>query len=93
MKKIARVLSALIPLLRVRAGISCTILLAIAGALLRCAPLAVPALRRVAHLASPPAMAAKWHNLFLRGPLTLAVGVFAREPVPMQPIKLELNKL
>ena len=43
--------------------------LAAIAALLRCAPLAVLALRRAARLASPPAMAAKLHNLFLRGAL------------------------
>ena len=37
--------------------------------LLCCAPLAVLALRRVARLVSHPAMDAKLHNLFLRGPL------------------------
>jgi hypothetical protein len=42
-------------------------LLAVAGALLRYAPLAVLALRRVACLASHPATAAKLHKLFLRG--------------------------
>jgi len=46
---------------------SCEVLLAVAGALLRCAPLAVLALRRVARLASHPATAAKCHNLFLHG--------------------------
>ena len=55
---------------RARAGISCTILQSIAGALL-----AVPALRRVACLASLPAMAAKLHNLFLREPLEELCGV------------------
>jgi anti-anti-sigma factor len=44
-------------------------LLAVAGALQRCAPLAVPALRRVARLASHPATIAKLHNLFLRSAL------------------------
>jgi len=42
-------------------------LLAVAGALLRCVPLAVLALRRVTRLASHPATTAKLHNLFLRG--------------------------
>jgi hypothetical protein len=41
--------------LRARAGIICTFLLAIAGALRRCPPLAVLALRRVGRLASHPA--------------------------------------
>ncbi|OGB20779.1 MAG: hypothetical protein A3I66_19375 [Burkholderiales bacterium RIFCSPLOWO2_02_FULL_57_36] len=44
-------------------------MLAGAGALLRCPPLAVLVLRRVGRLASPPAPTAKLHNLFLRGPL------------------------
>ncbi len=55
--------------LRGHAEISCTILLAAAGALLRCAPLAVLALRRIARLASHPATTAKLHSLFLREPL------------------------
>jgi hypothetical protein len=41
-------------------------LLAVTGALLRCAPLAVLALRRIARLASHPATTAKLPKLFLR---------------------------
>ncbi len=51
--------------LRPRAGISCTFSLVVAGALLRCPPLAVLARRRVVRLASHPAMPAKMHNLSL----------------------------
>jgi hypothetical protein len=54
--------------LRARAGIICTFLLAVAGALRRCPPLAVLALRRVERLALHPATTAKMHNLSLRGP-------------------------
>jgi hypothetical protein len=43
-------------------------LLAVAGALRRCPPLAVLALRRVGRLALHPATTAKMHNLLLRGP-------------------------
>jgi hypothetical protein len=44
-------------------------LLAVAGALLRCTPLAVLALRRVGRLALHRATTAKMHNLSLRGRL------------------------
>jgi hypothetical protein len=54
-------------ILRHRAEISCTILLAVPGALQRCPPLAVLALRRVVRLAAHPATTAKLHTLFLRG--------------------------
>jgi len=54
---------------RHRAEIICTILLAVAGALLCCPPLAVLALRRVGRLAAHPATIAKLHNLFPRGAL------------------------
>jgi len=59
--------AALHPIFWHRTEISCTILLVVVGALPRCAPLAVLALRRVARLASHPATTAKLHNLFLRG--------------------------
>src|SRR5690606_10272311 len=52
----------------VRTETSCTILRALAGALLRCAPLAVLALRRAARLASHPAMATKLHAFSLHDP-------------------------
>ncbi len=55
---------------RHRTGISCTILLAVAGALLRCRALAVLVPRRTRRLALHPATAAKLHTLFLRGALT-----------------------
>ena len=56
-----------------RTGISCTIFLAVAGALRCCPPLAVPALRRVVRLAAHPATTAKLHNLFLRGAFQHAI--------------------
>src|SRR5262245_37834507 len=51
---------------RRRAEITWAISLAVAGALLRCAPLAVLALRRVTRLAAHPATTAKLPKLFLR---------------------------
>src|SRR4051794_18363520 len=67
--------------LRRRAGISCTILLAVAGALLRCVLLAVLALRRVTRLALHPATTARMHNLFRRGAqASVAMGSLASAP-------------
>ena len=43
--------------------ISCSFLLAVAGALRRCSPLAVLALRHVERLATHPATTAKMYNL------------------------------
>jgi hypothetical protein len=72
---------------RARAGMSCTFLLVVAGALQRacssfcwlrtcCPPLAVLALRRVGRLASHAATTAKMHNLSLRGPKSGARPLF-----------------